>query len=111
MRPEVLAGRYFLRGDLVGKVQVEGVAFHFNDWVSSEDSPAPRRIEDFAMLPGGDVLLAAKSASGQTLCGRYSSEQGFRWSEEIPGSAPLIAATDHVAVLHTSSGWRIFSLR
>lgn len=108
---KVPAGRYFLRGYLVGDVLVEGVAFHFNDWVSSESAPTPRRIEDFALLPGGDLLLAGAAASGSPFCARYSDEKGFIWTKELPPpSALLLAVTDRTAVLHSSQGWSVFSL-
>ena len=110
---KVPAGRYFVRGYLVGDVLVEGVAFHFNDWVSSEGTPTPRRIEDFALLPGGDILLAGSTASGQGLCARYSNERGFLWDREFPtpsASSILIAATDRAAVVHSSQDWHTYSL-
>ncbi len=110
---KVPAGRYFVRGYLVGDVLVEGVAFHFNDWVSSGETPAPRRIEDFALLQGGDVLLVGFTAPGQGLCARYSHDRGFLWSREFPNpsaASPLLAATDRAAVIHSSEGWHIYSL-
>jgi hypothetical protein len=109
----VPAGRYFVRGYLIGDVAVEGEAFHFNDWVSSEDSPTPRRIEDFAILPGGDLVVAGFSPRGQLLCGRYSAEKGFLWSREIevPATTAIrLAATDRAAVFHSGQGWSVFSL-
>jgi hypothetical protein len=110
---KVPAGRYFLRGYLIGDVAVEGEAFHFNDWVSSAESPVPRRIEDFAMLPAGDLVLTGRSAAGQGFCARYSNEKGFLWSREIdsPGaSSILLAVTSRAAVTHSTQGWLAFSL-
>ena len=110
---KVPAGRYFLRGYLIGEVSVEGEAFHFNDWVSSSESPMPRRIEDFSMLPGGDLILAGRTAADQSFCGRYSNEKGFLWSREIDrrgASGILLAATNRAAVTCSSQGWLAFSL-
>ena len=110
---KVPVGRYFLRGYLIGDLTVEGEAFHFNDWVSSAESPMPRRIEDFLMLPSGNLLVAGNTAAGQTFCGRYSNEAGFLWSREIgAASTPsiLLAATDSAAVVHAGQSWKVFSL-
>jgi hypothetical protein len=110
---KVPAGRYFLRGYLIGDVAVEGEAFHFNDWVSSAESPMPRRIEDFAMLPSGDLVLTGRTAAGQGFCARYSSEKGFLWSREIENigaSGMLLAVTSRAAVTHSTQGWLAFSL-
>lgn len=110
---KVPAGRYFVRGYLVGDVTVDGEAFHFNDWASSESFPVPRRIADFVLLPGGDVLLVGITASGQGLCGRYSNDKGFLWGRELPPpstSGLLLAANDSDAVVFSSQGWHVFSL-
>jgi hypothetical protein len=110
---KVPAGRYFLRGYLIGEVSVEGEAFHFNDWVSSAESPMPRRIEDFAMLPGGDLVLTGRTAADQGFCARYSNEKGFLWSREIEHSGAsgiLLAVTSSAAVTRSSQGWLAFSL-
>ncbi len=111
---KVPAGRYFLRGYLIGDLTVEGEAFHFNDWVSSAESPMPRRIEDFVMLPGGGLLLAGTTTAGQIFCGRYSNEAGFLWCREIEAALTpriLLAATDTAAVVHAGQSWKVFSLQ
>jgi hypothetical protein len=110
---KVPAGRYFVRGYLIGDLTVEGEAFHFNDWVSSSESPMPRRMEDFVMLPGGSLLVAGTTAAGQIFCGRYSNEAGFLWSREIDAASTpstLLAATDTAAVVHAGHSWKVFSL-
>jgi hypothetical protein len=110
---KVPVGRYFLRGYLIGDLTVEGEAFHFNDWVSSAESPMPCRIEDFVMLPGGSLLLAGTTAAGQIFCGRYSNEAGFLWGREIEAALTpriLLAATDTAAVVHAGQSWKVFSL-
>ena len=110
---KVPAGRYFMRGYLIGDVTVEGEAFHFNDWVSSAESSMPRRIEDFVMLPGGNLLVAGTTAAGQIFCGRYANEAGFLWSREIEAASTpsiLLAATHSAAVVHAGQSWKVFSL-
>jgi hypothetical protein len=110
---KVPAGRYFLRGYLISDVAVEGEAFHFNDWVSSADCPVPRRIEDFAMLPSGDLVLTGRTAIDQGFCARYSNEKGFLWSREIESvgaSSILLAVTSRAAVTNSTQGWLAFSL-
>ena len=110
---KVPAGRYFLRGYLIGGLTVEGEAFHFNDWVSSAESPMPRRIEDFVMLPGGSLLVAGTTAAGEIFCGRYSNEAGLLWSREIETvltPSILLAATDRAAVVQAGQSWKVYSL-
>ena len=52
------AGKYEIRGFHVGNsLKPEGVAYHFNDWISDEHSPRITRIEDFSREPGGFVIL------------------------------------------------------
>ena len=109
----VPAGRYFLRGYLIGDVTVQGEAFHFNDWVSAGDSPMPRRIQEFVMLPGGDLVLTGRTADGKGFCGRYCEGKGFLWCRDIERagtSSILVAATNRVVVTHSSQGWLVFSL-
>ncbi len=50
-------GNYSVRGFLVGdSVQAEGIAFHFNDWIESDDSPRISWVE--AVVPtGADSFL------------------------------------------------------
>jgi hypothetical protein len=56
----VSAGKYFVRGYAVAAIDVEGVAFHGNDWLS-EDDTVPRIIDILAIqLDGSELLLAAR---------------------------------------------------
>jgi hypothetical protein len=58
------AGKYHARGFVVGGVNVEGVGFHFNDWVTEQDSPHIRRIENFTRQGGVSLVLLATLADG-----------------------------------------------
>jgi hypothetical protein len=80
------AGHYHVRGYLIEDVTVDGVAYHFNDWMTDDDDPSLRHIVDFAFLPGGDVLLLAISADGSLLATRYSPESGFVWVRVVDPS-------------------------
>lgn len=106
---KVPAGPYHLRGYLIGDVVVEGEAFHFNDWITSDSAPALKRILDFALLPGGDVILLGETTSGSPVCARFSAETGFAWIREWKGAASLLAADDSVAIVSGETGWRFLS--
>ena len=80
------AGHYHDRGYLIEDVTVDGVAYHFNDWMTDDDDPSLRHIVDFAFLPEGDVLLLAISADGSLLATRYSPESGFVWVRVVAPS-------------------------
>jgi hypothetical protein len=46
----VPSGKFFARGVLIGDVKVEGVAFHFNDWIHDADDPRIQKIISVALL-------------------------------------------------------------
>ncbi len=72
---KVAPGTYHIRGYQIGEATVSGEAFHFNDWISDSGMPAISRIEDFEVLDGGDILLAAKTPAS-TLLARASIKDG-----------------------------------
>ena len=63
------AGTYLVRGWTVGDLKVEGVAFHANDWIDSDDSPRFTRV--LAVQNSGhdevDVVLRALDGSEHTV--------------------------------------------
>ncbi len=80
------AGRYQIRGYLVpDKVEAEGIAYHFNDWVDDESAPRITRIDDFRKQAGGFVLLAETLQTGHPTVFRYDQLRGFLWTSH-PGS-------------------------
>lgn len=53
------AGKYHARGYAVGDLEVEGIGFYFNDWISDA---RPERIEKMCAIAaeGDDVIVSAK---------------------------------------------------
>ena len=89
----VAPGTYAARGFVVGNLQVEGEAIHFNDWIESAEAPRIVSVAAQQLLPGGDVLLAARLTGAQGALIRYSPESEARWrtmsSEARPEAAPV----------------------
>lgn len=75
----VAAGAYSVRGFVVGKVEVLGEAFHFNDWIDDADSPRLTTISAQQLLSGGDILLAVWLAGGNRMLVRYSPQSDVQW--------------------------------
>ena len=75
-------GKYYARGFVVGpKAESEGVAFHFNDWITDEDSPRFSSIRDFARYGGEFVLLASRMGALQAA--RYDAEGKLLWDKQL----------------------------
>ncbi len=122
------AGRYHLRGYVVGDVRVSGEDFHFNEWAADDAAPKLIRILDFAFLEGGDVVLLAAGPAANLLLARYSPEKGFLWSKDLaadqadqaavdpaPSTAPSVptvqlAANETTAIVRSKAGWNFFAL-
>ncbi|MBA2431783.1 MAG: hypothetical protein H0V56_06665 [Chthoniobacterales bacterium] len=60
------AAQYSARGYAVGDLQVDGVGFFFNDWVTDEQAPRIRRMENLALHGEGSLLLLVTLADGST---------------------------------------------
>ena len=58
------AGKYSARGYGVGSLGVEGIDYFFNDWVSDENSPHIKRINNLAPAKN-NLRIAAELASGE----------------------------------------------
>ena len=59
------AGRYHARGYAVGEVEVEGIGFFFNDWVTDERSPRVEKILDLA-TEDGRLLVTVRMVGNRT---------------------------------------------
>jgi len=122
------AGRYHLRGYLVGNVHVSGEDYHFNEWASDDQAPKLIRILDFAFLENGDVVLLAAGPAANALLARYSPDKGFLWSNDLTAaraeqaaagpepsaasSAPALqlAANGTTAIVRSKAGWDFYAL-
>jgi hypothetical protein len=56
------AGKYSAHGFVVGDLKIDGVGFFFNDWITSEDSPRIKHIDN--LREQGDKLLLLVALSG-----------------------------------------------
>jgi hypothetical protein len=59
------AGKYRARGCVVGDLKIEGVGYFFNDWVTDENSPRIRRIENFACASAEQLMLLVTLNDGK----------------------------------------------
>ena len=81
---QVAAGAYYVRGYLIGdEVGVSGENFLFNDWAPDPGYPGFKRIEDFALLENGDMVLLTETGPGGNLLARFALDKGFVWSVTI----------------------------
>ena len=99
----VPSGTYAARGFVVGNVEVAGEAFHFNDWIESADSPRIVSVAAQQLLPGGDILLAARLAGAQGALIRYSPESEARWRTMKSESRTQAASVAQLAVSETTA--------
>jgi hypothetical protein len=96
-------GRYEARGFVVGDVDVAGEAFHFNDWIETEDSPRIVRVAAQQLLPGGDMLLAARLAGGNGALVRYSPQSEARWRTVVSAPRPQPATSAQLALADSAA--------
>ena len=58
------AGKYNARGYTVGALAIEGIDYFFNDWVTDENSPHFKHIDNLAVVQN-DLRLTTELASGE----------------------------------------------
>jgi hypothetical protein len=76
------AGNYSVRGFSVGSVDVEGVAYHCNDWMLDDESPRLRKVLSIELRKSGRLALWAEGADGQPRLVRC--DQAGEFAGEIP---------------------------
>ena len=59
----VPAGKYSAHGFVVGDLGIKGMGFFFNDWITAEDSPRIRRVDN--LREWGDKLLLLVALPGE----------------------------------------------
>lgn len=96
-------GTYHVRGWVVpDSVKAEGVAFHFNDWITDDASPrisgigaisplADDRFWIFGFRPGKD--------SAEDLLWTYGETDGLQLETEVPAKSRFLTASGSDAVL------------
>jgi len=87
---ELPAGTYFIRGFGVGELEVEGVAFHGNDWIKDEDAPRFREIESIALASSELIVSGTKPDGKQKLYAAVNLNDGvvkFLPDAEAPAPA------------------------
>ena len=105
-------GHYHIRGYLIPDLTVEGVDYHFNDWLAELNAPPLAWIQDFAVLSNESFLILGNSPGGELICARYNQDSGFAWTTFLKGDPPAsIASTTSVALIKTSTTWRLLSVK
>lgn len=99
------AGKYHARGYAVGDLQVEGIGFYFNDWISDE---RPERIEKICAIAteGGEVIVSAKIAGAgtETLVCDSQGEVGTTRREAAPANCDHAASAQPGEPLASATG-------
>jgi hypothetical protein len=80
------AGAYAARGFSVGAIEVEGVAYHCNDWMLDDASPRIRRVLSIELGKNGRLAIWAEGADGRPQLVRYDQLGPF--GGEIPPDPP-----------------------
>lgn len=80
-------GKYSARGYVVGGLQVEGIDYLFNDWVTDEKSPHVLRLTQLRMNDGA-LQIDAELAGGRKTAFACDSTNGAILHEAAPGAGP-----------------------
>ncbi len=83
------AGTYSARGYSVGPIEVEGVAYHCNDWMLDDESPRIRRVLSVELRKSGRLAVWAEGADGKPHLVRC--DQAGEFAGEIPPDPAVTA--------------------
>lgn len=83
-------GVYEVRGFVVGPMKVNGIKFHFNDWVEGNNGPFPTNILSMFCVPGGGLMLLWKTLDGRHQLGYYSDFQTLKWVRDALESSHIL---------------------
>ena len=86
---ELPPGTYSASGYAVGALEVEGIAYHGNEWMIADDSPRFRRVSSLELRKGGRLALWAETPDGKLRLIRM--DQAGEFAGEIPAE-PQVGA-------------------
>lgn len=86
------AGSYAARGYSVGAVEVEGVAYHCNDWMLDDESPRIRRVLSVELRKNGRLAVVAEGTDGKPRL--VPCDQAGEFAGEIPADPQWNAAAN-----------------
>jgi hypothetical protein len=75
-------GTYSASGYAVGTLEVEGIAYHGNDWMIADDSPRLRRVVSIELRKNGRLALWAEAPDGKLQL--IQMDQAGEFTGEIP---------------------------
>jgi hypothetical protein len=109
----VPAGRYSAHGFVVGDLKIEGVGFFFNDWITAEDSPRIKRVENLREQDDKLLLLVALSGERDALVSCDLSAKILEFRLEGPDRFTEAFEPNHVGVqiengtllINRADGW------
>ena len=107
---DAASGRYSVRGYVVGGIEVEGVAYHFNDWVAEGWTDWQIVADCILVAPDRLVALVARDSIwtlvGTPIDGKPAWQTAL--GEDV-ATAPVIQADAEWVVIRTSAGLEVFS--
>ena len=82
------AGKYHARGYAIGDVEVEGVGYFFNDWITDEQSPRIRRIRQIWFQANSLIVRADVTGTEGSLfiCDESGKIRGT-YDDAVPASS------------------------
>ena len=89
------AGKYNAHGYMVGALAIEGIDYFFNDWVTDENSPHLKHVDNLS-LTGTNLRLTTELASGERAEMLYDPGNGtITRSEGAPPSTDSARGKDN----------------
>ena len=82
-------GTYSASGYAVGSLEVEGIAYHGNDWMTADDSPRLRRVLSLELRKSGRLALWGETPEGKLQLVRI--DQAGEFAGEIPADPQVNA--------------------
>lgn len=107
-------GKYHARGFAVGDLEVEGVGFFFNDWVTDEESPRIQKVHNLRLVSGEKLAMLvsfAGGAEGSVACDPAGNllagetNDGSREDERFPPGRSSIHAESGKLSVQKGDGW------